>query len=126
MNWRDDGRLANWRAEIQLLDRVLSAGGFPALEQVEPPRELANSLTMRLTVQLRVDPQESLQPPEIHVEVTKGALARDARTRQLERIIAQSVQRDSNGIWKAQTFDGLRWEFDKGVGRWIKDKALAA
>ena len=39
--------------------------------------------------------------------------------------IHSNIQKDSSGVWRAVTVDGLVWVFDTDRKRWVKKKSLA-
>ena len=145
LTWRDqiETRWVNWKDVIEALDRVLSAGEFPGLEQAKPV-EFGLSPTVRFTIQLRINTLEHHQPPQIFVLVTPEEAVKIGRIGEgmelmLKRRIAQtsfkadkgyvvdtSIQKDGDGTWRALTVDGLRWKFDKSQDLWTKERALAA
>ncbi len=138
--WRDEieTRWALWQDVIEALDRVLSSGEFPGLEQSNPVED-GLSPTLRLTVHLRINPDKHDFLVEIFVmvmaeEVTKvrsaqdgldlllkGKLAGTSFTEPNGSVVRTSIQKDGDGIWRATTIDGLRWKFDKNQGFWIKE-----
>lgn len=121
MNWRDElgTRWVNWRDVIEALDRVLLAAGFPGLSQAKPTD--LGSLTIRLIVEVRVDPHEHFLAPQIYMEVTKGTLNKYALEVHLGKLIAQNIRKGHDGTWRAQSADGLSWRFDKNQNAWIKE-----
>lgn len=126
-----------WRfmaAKNEALDRVLS--GLPRLRQSEP---VEDAEYIRFTVELGIDPSDHHQPPEIFALFSRNEFRQASSTRDVSerfkqkiehhsfkdaisgKIVETSAQKDSSGIWRALTVDGLRWVFDRDRDRWIKD-----
>lgn len=116
------------------LDLVLL--DFPCVEQSDP---VENAEFIRYTVQLRIDPDDHDQPPQLFLifsqdefrkaRMVQGVLESQFRTK-LEKssftdalngkLVHTSLRQDRNGIWTAITVDGSMWLFDKNQERWIK------
>lgn len=108
-------------AKSETLQRVLSE--FPGLEQADPAE---NGKFIRFTVQLKIDLLDHHQSPEIFLLFTRyefeqamcieGGLELAFRQK-LEHhsfkdadsgnTVETSIQKDSSGLWRAKTIDGL-------------------
>jgi Trp operon repressor len=144
MSWRDEvgTRWALWEDLIEALDRVLSSGGFPGLEQ-ESPEDDPLSPRLRLTVKLRTNTGQHGQAPRIFIMVTaaefsqvrntqhaidlllKGRIAQTSFTDNLGTLVRTSIVKGHNGIWTAIDVNGQVWEFDENQGYWIKGPFIA-
>ncbi|MGD0136380.1 MAG: hypothetical protein ABSE57_30430 [Bryobacteraceae bacterium] len=116
------------------LDEILQ--GFPAVKQVDP---VEDAEFIRFTIQLRIDPADHPNPPQIFVLFRQSEFMQ-ARTvptmlgSALRNKIAQTsfkdgsngseirttLRQDRNGTWVALTVDGSMWDFDPQKDRWIK------
>jgi len=116
------------------LDEILQ--GFPGVKQVDA---IEDAEFIRFTIQLRIDPADHPNPPQIFVLFRQSEFMQ-ARTvpamlsSALRNKIAQtffrdgsngseirtSLRQDRNGTWVALTVDGSMWEFDPEKDRWVK------
>jgi hypothetical protein len=116
------------------LDQILL--GIPSVEQTGAVEDAAY---IRFTIQLRIDPSDHPNPPEIFIIFTQSEfmqlrsaprMLETALRNRIERTtfkdgssgaeIRTSLRREGTGIWVAITVDGSMWEFDSKKDRWIK------
>jgi hypothetical protein len=121
-------------AQSEALNRILL--GFPGIEQSNPVEDAA---FIRFTIRLHADPLDNHQQPEIYILFTRSEFEQISTTQErLEeafnrnirqhsfkdaingKTVETSVQRDSSGVWRARTVDGVKWMFDKNRDLWIK------
>ena len=124
----------------EVLNRVLLE--LPGLKQSNP---VENTEFIRFTVRLQIDPLDIHRQPEIFILFTRDDLERARGTHDglelaFKRTIRQhsfkdeingktvetSLQKDSSGIWRALTVDGVRRVFDKSRDLWVRDRATFA
>jgi hypothetical protein len=127
-------------AMSEVLNRVLLE--LPGLKQSNP---VENTEFIRFTVRLQIDPLDNQRQPEIFILFTHDDLEQDRGTHDglelaFKRKIRQhsfkdeingktvetSIQKDSSGIWRALTVDGVRRVFDKSRDLWVRDSATFA
>jgi hypothetical protein len=127
-------------AKSEVLNRVLLE--LPGLKQSNP---VENTEFIRFTVRLQIDPLDNHRQPEIFILFTHDDLEQARGTHDglelaFKRTIRQhsfkdeingetvktSIQKDSSGIWRALTVDGVRRAFDKSRDLWVRDSATFA
>jgi len=115
------------------LDQILR--GTPGVRQVDA---VEDAQFIRFTIELTIDPDDHLGPPQIFILFTQSEFAQlrstpamlDAALRnRIERTsfkdgangseVRTSLRQD-RGVWFALTVDGSMWEFNPEKGRWIK------
>jgi hypothetical protein len=117
------------------LDQILT--NYPGLNQ-SPFAEDAEHI--RLTTTLDVVPPYDDRPRELFLLFTQNEFRDVCRRHELERalcrklahnafvdanhhnLIESSVSSDSQGVWRAQTVDGLKWKFDAAQSKWVKSE----
>ena len=126
-------------AKSEVLNRVLLE--LPGLEQSDP---VENAL-IRFTVRLHIDPLDNYRQAEILVLFTHNDLEQARSTHDgLEQAFSQnirrhsfkdeingktvetSIQKDSSGVWRALTVDGVRRVFDKSRDLWVRERTAFA
>jgi hypothetical protein len=124
-------------AKSEVLNRVLL--DLPGLKQSNP---VENTEFIRFTVRLQIDPLDIHRQPEIFILFTRDDLEQARGThdglelafkRTIRRhsfkdeingkTVETSLQKDSSGIWRALTVDGVRRVFDKSRDLWVRDSA---
>jgi hypothetical protein len=121
-------------AKSETLDRILLE--LPGMEQSNP---VEDAEFIRFTVRLHIDPLDNRQQAEIYILFTHPEFQQARSTQKgLElafnrnmmqhsfrdaingNTVETSVQKDSSGVWRARTVDGVRWMFDERRDLWIK------
>jgi hypothetical protein len=127
-------------AKSEVLNRVLLE--LPGLKQSNP---VENTEFIRFTVRLQIDPLDIHRQPEIFILFTRDdfeqargthdglelAFKRTIRRHSFKdeingKTVETSLQKDSSGIWRALTVDGVRRVFDKSRDLWVRDRATFA
>ncbi len=127
-------------AKSEVLNRVLLE--LPGLEQSNP---VENTEFIRFTVRLHIDPLDNYRQSEIFILFTHNDLEQARSThdgleqafrRSIRRhsfkdeingkTVETSIEKDSSGVWRALTVDGVRRVFDKSRDLWVRERTAFA